>query len=216
MKEESNKIGELYDLRRRMLSLGLTLTPEQEAMLNAAEERILRHEVLPSLVARIEPALAPVERELVLVIRHVPGLPLAVSLSRDANLLDAVPDAVAIEPDPVVVHTSTGPYNTPRRQLGPRTRLRVKFPDGTVIESSQASDTFARAIIRLGLLRVRALDIRRFGMNIVSNTKDDKYNQAEAPDGWYILTHSSTKEKVRQLREISRRLNEPLDVEIVS
>lgn len=215
MSEEKSKLAKLYDLRRLSQEFGMEWTEAQEAQLVKEEERIIREEVVPLVKDSIEPALAQVQRELVLVVDYVPSQPLKVSLSRKRNLFDAITDAVEIAPDPKVEHRDLGTQQNPAIKRGPRTRLRVTMPDGEVIAEPQAADTFQRVIMLIGPDRVRPLDIRRFNIPLISNTKDDKYNQRTIGKGWYLLTHSSTEDKRRQLEEIADRLDIPMTVEII-
>ena len=53
------------------------------------------------------------------------------------------------------------------------------------------------------------------GLDFISKTKDDFYNQHEIKDGYLILTHSATIKKKQQLEEISERLKVGLKVEVV-
>ena len=57
--------------------------------------------------------------------------------------------------------------------------------------------------------RVRNLGIAFCGVPIVSNTLDKKYGKAQVPveGGLYVMTHSSTHDKKKQLDKISKELN---------
>ncbi len=93
--------------------------------------------------------------------------------------------------------------------------LRVTFSDGIVIEDKKAKITFTKTIQKIGLMRVRNLGIAFCGVPIVSNTLDKKYGKAQVPveGGLYVMTHSSTHDKKKQLDKISRELDLGLKVE---
>ena len=99
--------------------------------------------------------------------------------------------------------------------MNSKTVLRVTFPDGTVIADKKAKNTFAETIKRIGLLKVRNLGITFCHVPIVSNTLDRKYGQAQIPvgDGLYVMTHSSTHDKKKQLAKIAKDLGIKLIVE---
>ena len=93
--------------------------------------------------------------------------------------------------------------------------MRVTFSDGIVIEDKKAKITFTKTIQKIGLMRVRNLGIAFCGVPIVSNTLDKKYGKAQVPveGGLYVMTHSSTHDKKKQLDKISRELDLGLKVE---
>jgi hypothetical protein len=66
-------------------------------------------------------------------------------------------------------------------------------------------------------MKVRNLGISFCHVPIVSNTLDKKYGQAQIPvgDGLYVMTHSSTHDKKKQLDKISQELGLGLKVEEV-
>ena len=82
--------------------LGLKINDDLIDEVNKLEEEIIKKEILPVLTEKIEPALSPVERELVLVVDYVPNQPLSVRISRKRNFAAEIPDAKVIELDPEV------------------------------------------------------------------------------------------------------------------
>jgi len=97
---------------------------------------------------------------------------------------------------------------------GPKTVLRVKFDDGTVIEKYYAADTFALALKRIGLDRVSSLDLTECGIPLVGDRKTDQYGQ-RIIDGRYVCTHSNTQRKKATLEKIAESFKIPLKVEII-
>lgn len=107
---------------------GLPVNEDLERKANELEEEIIKKEILPVLSKTIEPALQPVQRELVLVVDYVPGNPLSVHLSRKRNFTAEI-DAKEILPDPEVEHKEIGKTG-PKEVKNPVTRLRITFADG--------------------------------------------------------------------------------------
>lgn len=98
---------------------------------------------------------------------------------------------------------------------GPRTRLRVTFGDGTVLEEHQASDTFALVLSRFGLARVEAMGIRVRNLPLVGSVKSANYASQNEIEGKYICHHSDNRSKKRLLEKIANRLAIPVKVEVV-
>lgn len=212
-----SKLSKLYELRRLSEEFGMEWTETQERQLETEEERLIKNEVLPVVSRSIEPALAQVERELVLVVDYVPGSPLKVSLSRKRNLFDVLGDVVEIKPDPEVTHRTFGKQKTKKTDIAPQTILQVTMPDGHVIRQDKAKDTFIDVITRIGVERVRPLGLKFCRIPIISNTRDKKYgkSQHEVGGGWLILTHSSTSDKKKMLDKIAKALGLNIKVEII-
>jgi hypothetical protein len=77
------------------------------------------------------------------------------------------------------------------------TRLRVRFPDGTILHEQQASDTFALALQRFGLSRVEALDIYVRNLPLAGNVRSDSYASQTEIDGKYVCHHMENTRKKR-------------------
>jgi len=93
----------------------------------------------------------------------------------------------------------------------PRTNLVVEFNNGTIINYKKAADTLIETIKKIGIERVRELNINVRGYNLVGKEKSHKYMQHYV-NGYYICTHSSTKEKKEQLQKISQKLSLQLKI----
>lgn len=208
------KLEKLYASIKGLQELGLPLNDETLKAADDLEEQLIKTEILPAMSKDIEPRLSQIQRELVLVVEYKPGTPISVALSRKTNIAELL-DAKILELDPQVEHRTLGKRNKPVERLNGKTILRVTFPDGTVIQDPKAKNTFAETIRRIGLLQVRNLGISFCGVPIVSNTLDNKYGQAQIPveNGLYIMTHSSTHDKKKQLDKISKELRIGLKVE---
>ncbi|MEL6883478.1 MAG: hypothetical protein AAFP87_03130 [Pseudomonadota bacterium] len=98
---------------------------------------------------------------------------------------------------------------------GSKTILLVRFPNGDVISQSTAASTLEKTISLLGYDTVANLGIKVNGENIVSRKRSERYNDLPS-GGFFIKTHSSTKQKKKNLDEISERLGLGLSVSIVN
>jgi len=211
-----SRLSDLYKAMETLRREGLSLNEDLERQVSELEENIIKKEILPVVTQTIEPALKQVQRELVLVVEYHPDEPISVSLSRKANIAELI-DAKLLEQDPQVEHRDGTKRSKPVERVNAKTILRVTFADGTVIEDKKAKITFAKAIQKIGLMRVRNLGIAFCGVPIVSNTLDKKYGRAQIPveGGLYVMTHSSTRDKKKQLNKIVKELGINLVVEEV-
>lgn len=175
-------LSELYITMENLRKLNLPTDERLKQEAAKLEEDLIRTEILPTLTEKIEPVLAQVQRELVLVVDYVPGTPLKVSLSRKRNITDVLPDAVEIKPDPVVEHTEKKKGGK-KVVTNPRTRLRITMPDGSIIEERTAWESLHRFVLKVGVDKVRAVGLIANKIPLVSNTVDKKYQTAQKPLG---------------------------------
>lgn len=210
------KLETLYASIKGLQDLGLPLNEQTLKAADELEEQLIKTEILPAMSKDIEPMLSQIQRELVLVVEYKPGTPISVALSRKTNISQLI-EAKKLEADPQVEHKAHGSHKTKVTKRTPATGLCVYLPDGDFIQESSAAATYIAAIIKADLLRVRALDLKLCGINIVSTTIDSKYGSAqhEAAPGLYVLTHSNTQDKKKILDKISKALNLGWRVEIV-
>jgi len=102
-----------------------------------------------------------------------------------------------------------------RRNAGKaREKISVTFPDGTKIAARKVVETFVETIIKIGAEKVKTLNIAWSGVDLISLTKDDYYQQHKSGKYW-IMTHSSTQTKMKVLNEINEKLQLNLKIEIV-
>ena len=211
-----SRLGDLYKAMETLRKESLSLNEDLERQVSELEEDIIKKEILPVVTETIEPALKQVQRELVLVVDYHPGMPISVSLSRKTNITQLI-DAKRLEADPEVEHKEFGPRKNKRTQIAPKTGLCIRRKDGSILQERDAATTFTSAIIEAGLMRVRELNVRFCRINVVSTTKDKKYGHAqrEAAPGLYVLTHSSTKDKMKMLDKINKALDMGWRIEVV-
>ena len=102
-------------------------------------------------------------------------------------------------------------------ERAPAKKLRVTFADGTVVFDNKAVETFLKSIEYIGLDRVSKLQSpKKFGHPIVSTQRNENAMQVRELDGYFIETHSDTKQKARWIREIARNLRIAIEVELVN
>lgn len=209
-------LSELYITMENLRKLNLPIDERLKQEAAKLEEDLIRTEILPTLTEKIEPALAQVQRELVLVVDYVPGTPLKVSLSRKRNLFDALEDVVEIKPDPVVEHTEKKKGGK-KVVTNPRTRLRITMPDGSIIEEHTAWESLHKFVLKVGVDKVRAVGLIANKIPLVSNTVDKKYQIAQKPlgNGWLLMTCSDTATKRKQILAIAESAGLNVNVEII-
>ena len=95
----------------------------------------------------------------------------------------------------------------------PPTRLAVTMPNRPVIKHKNASGTFVEIIDKLGRRRVKGLDLKVNGKDLMSTSEDDQ--QRRKLGGYYINVGTSTERKKRLLEDIASGLNVRLKVEII-
>ena len=195
--------------------LGLSINEDLIQEANELEEEIIKKEILPMLSKTIEPALQPVQRELVLVVDYVPGKPLSVHLSRKRNFTAEI-DAKEILPDPEVEHKEIGKTG-PKVVKQPVTRLKITFADGTVIQERNAAETFVAFVRKVGVERVRSLGLKQCKIPLVSNTIDKKYGDKQKPLGneWYLMTNTSTQSKLKDIESIAKAFDIKVKVDVI-
>lgn len=210
-----SRLSDLYKAMETLRKEGLPVNEDLERKANELEEEIIKKEILPVLSKTIEPALQPVQRELVLVVDYVPGNPLSVHLSRKRNFTAEI-DAKEIFPDPEVEHKEIGKTG-PKEVENPVTRLRITFADGSVIQERNAAESFVTFVRRVGVERVRSLGLKQCKIPLVSNTLDKKYGdkQKSLGNGWYLMTNTSTQSKRKDIEFIANAFNINIKVDII-
>ena len=72
-----------------------------------------------------------------------------------------------------------------------------------VFNNRYAYETLIQVVDTIGIKKVEALGLKHLGLDFITKTKNDFYNQHELSDGYLITTHSATVKKKQQLEEIS-------------
>lgn len=107
--------------------------------------------------------------------------------------------------------TSTGSTN----KKGPATSLEVRI--GTkVFVGPNAAKAFCRAIEAIGFERIAHLDLTVSGLPLISLKRPGKKRTAARMGDWYVVTHSSTRDKKAVLEQAAEMLAIPIRVRIVA
>lgn len=214
-----SRLDDLYKAMETLRKEGLPVHDDLEQKASELEEEIIKKEILPVLTKTIEPALKPVQRELVLVVDYVPGQPLSVHLSRKRNFTAELDDAKEIVLDPEVSHTNhEQKANDDKIERSPARDLSVFFPDGTEIAEKTAVETFVKVVKKIGVAEVRKVvedyNLKFCKVPVISNRRDEKYgrSQKDLGGGWLLITHSSNQTKKQFLDKVSAVLHLGLKV----
>jgi len=104
--------------------------------------------------------------------------------------------------------------NPGKQEKNAPTIMCVKFDDGKVIQKNSAVNTFLKALQHMGLEKIASqINIIAQGHALVSR-KINSRSSAKKIDGYYIETHSSTKQKKSWLERIAKELNIGIKIEI--
>jgi len=210
-----SRLDDLYKAMETLRKEGLPVNEDLERKANEIEEEIIKKEILPILTKSIEPALQPVQRELVLVVDYIPGQPISVHLSRKRNFTADMPDAKEIVVDPEVTHRKHGSHNDTedKIQRGPARDMAVFFPDGTIIAEKTAVDTLVAVVKKIGVTEVRQVveeyNLKFCKVPVISNRRDAKYgkSQKDLGNGWLLITHSNNPMKKDFIEKVSEVLH---------
>jgi len=211
-----SKLETLYNSIEGLKELGLPLNEETLKAVDNLEEELIKNEVIPRLSGSIEPIITQIQRPIVLVVDYVPGEALSVRLTRKRVITEeGETKQYSLAPLPNNDRTKKTDKTITSSPKSAWTGLMVKFPDGKVINNRYAYETLIEVVETVGIQKVAGLGLKHVGLDFISKTRDDFYNQHELPGGFLILTHSSTDKKKRQIEEISQKLNLGLKVEVV-
>ncbi|MBR5464905.1 MAG: DEAD/DEAH box helicase [Alistipes sp.] len=97
------------------------------------------------------------------------------------------------------------------------TRLRIILPNGKAIEENVVAGTFAKFIKHVGVKKVKSLGLQCRNVPLISTDKESlsDIGHKDLGNGLYLVTHSSTLQKKRQIEKIADLLNLDIKVEFV-
>ncbi len=209
-------LEKLYQSIATFKELGLALNEDMLQKADSLEEDLIKNEVIPRLTGSIEPIITQIQRPIVLVVDYVPGEALSVRLTRKRVITEeGETKQYSLAPLPNKERTKKTDKTITSSPKSSWTGLVVTFPNGKVINNRYAYETLIEVVETVGVQKVAELGLKHVGLDFISKTRDDFYNQHELPGGYLILTHSSTDKKKRQVEEISEKLGLGLKVEVV-
>ena len=102
------------------------------------------------------------------------------------------------------------------RQRSVAKKLRVCFPDGTVICYSSVKETFVQTLMKIGTDKLQQINLEIGHLSIFSKEIYPKYKKWMEPlgNGWYVNTQSDTDQKYRQLYTIGQQLGLDLQIDM--
>ena len=210
-----SRLDQLYKAMQTLRNEGLALNDDLLNQVSELEERIIKNEILPVLRDTIEPALAPVQRELVLVVEYSPKQPISVRLTRKRSFVNDLADAKVIEPDPEVEHTVKLITKAGIEKSAAK-NLKIVFPNGHTIVNETATESLFEFVKYVGVNKVRALGLIQCKVPLISNTIDKKYGkkQKHLGGGWYLMTNTSTLAKKSDIEKISNYYSLNVKIEV--
>lgn len=211
-----SNLQDLYKAIETFRRNDIPIDEKTSKRLDEAEEQIIRDEILPIITKDIEPTLRQIQRKIVLVVDYDPNSQISVRMTRKRVVTDAQ-DTKEYPLLPLSKPTKSVKPQKRHEVVNPRTRLRVTFPDGNIIDEKKALNTFIAVLERLGLTRVESLHLSTDGQNLVTRHPIDNGTKASWHQAgeWFINCHSSTGQKAGYLNRISKALNSGLKVEVI-
>ena len=100
-----------------------------------------------------------------------------------------------------------------QRKTSTRVKIRVTFPNGTVIYDNQVAQTLIKVIQKIGFRKVQSLNLFMFGSNNMVSQQKPGAEWTDVGHGFFVCTQSSTSKKLNQLNEINDRLGLGLKIE---
>lgn len=97
-----------------------------------------------------------------------------------------------------------------------RTKISITFPGDVTIQHNIVKNTFAEAIIKIGIDRVKPLNLVIGGDPLIYHEYIEAANPYEVSSTCYISTHSSTGDKIKILKEIKKRLGINFEIKKVN
>jgi predicted type IV restriction endonuclease len=171
-----------------------------ESLFNIFQQKVKT--VYPSFVVDAEAIKAFIKIELIALLTHQPI---------DSEQISAEHTNASKSTNPEYPG-SVNPHNE-EESSNKRMKIRIKFPDNTLLYHNKVADTFSEAIKKIGIESVKNLDINRLGVNLISENKHSKYQQYKVSENCFIMTNFSTKDKIKLLHEINQRLNVQMTIE---
>lgn len=197
--DKKDKLQKAYEAVEMLKALDLPVSKDQMNALSELEREFLMEEVTPRIKKILMPIVKNMNTSFRIDISYSPETGLKIDTVdgkksyRRSNLSDDV--------------------NTERKTRNKVGILKVKFPDGRVIQYNKASQTLVDVVETIGFEKVAKLQWRVTNQPFVAR---ERYpHQQQERDGWYVTTHSSTLFKKKQIEDLSRRFKLKLKVELV-
>lgn len=186
-----------------------------EENISVSAEAKKRYQIVIEIIKRCEQLNMPIPDEVMFEKANIEEIFNASRVKKEQ--LSGIAKALSTLADSINHKLSS--TRSPQKRTGtrrPNRALRITFPDGTVVEGSNAANTFINTIEYIGLERVSELrSIRSYGHPLVSSEQNEHARNAHKIRGYYIETHSSTKRKASYIRRIAEELNIDITIELI-
>lgn len=196
-----NRLENMYMALEALKNMGIPVSQEQKDMLAKLEQEYLDNELVPAIKAAVEPIVENCRLPFKLEVGYTPDEGLSVK-------------HVTAQPE----MTTTSNENRKRRSKD--YIAKVTFPDGKVVCHNVVKNTLVDVVRYAGLERVYSLRYPIRGIFLLAKEKleDEKHmnSQVEIEPGWFLITNSSTDDKITQMRYLSHQLHLGLKVERIS
>ncbi len=104
-----------------------------------------------------------------------------------------------------------------KRKNSERDKIKVRFPDGRVIQPNKVFESLIEVVKYAGAERVHSLNILCRGNNLILKDPSPIYMNACKPvgNGWLCNTYTDTRSKYNQIKYISEQLKLGIEVELI-
>lgn len=140
-----------------------------------------------------------------------PELPLSLDEKNDTNNINNRLEYFKKKADGL--YSEWDDFTSPHR--APDTRLRIKFPDGKIIEESSGAKSFVSALQDIGIDRVRNLKMTMGRNSSISLFSKERSKGRIKLEDWYVFTNTNTEKKKEILERIAAKLKLEIQVEII-
>lgn len=93
-------------------------------------------------------------------------------------------------------------------------QLTVSFPDGTVICETNASETFVKALEKIGIEKIKALNLRSFYAPFIRTEPHKRYQSYQLSTGEYVCTNLGNERKIIFINTIAEKLGIDITAEL--
>jgi hypothetical protein len=113
--------------------------------------------------------------------------------------------------------SNTSSYPISNEKKGERHKIRVRFPNGKVIQPARVFEALIEVVKYAGAEQVHNLNIYCCNDNLILKRPSPTYEKAckDVGGGWLCNTYTDTFRKFEQIRTISEQLNLGLEIELV-
>lgn len=214
------RIEELYTTLSSIVNSGEDVLTDIKKEINNEELILLKDEIMPYLAKHIAASLQQLKCQLDVSIQYDGSGNLSYSFCKSGSkalIRGNIKNEDLI--DFKIVNDFKNNNSILTEKLKSKKEiLRVKYPDGRIIQYPKSTDTYIEVIENNYPELIHELNIIHSNVNIVTREYSDRYAfaQHEIANGWLVFTNTSTRKKRNDLIKISEELELGLRVDLVS